>query len=317
MQVTVAVVSWNTRELLVRCLASLEGEVAAGRAEVWVVDNGSGDGSAGAARRHAPWATVLEPGSNLGFGRAVNLVAGRTRTPWLACANADVALEAGALQAMLAAATDPGVGCVAPRLILPDGSTEYSLHSLPTIPFTLAFNLGLHRASRRLADRMLVPGRYAVDRPRAAPWAIGALLLLRRTAFEQVGGFDEQQWVYAEDLDLCWRLRRGGWDIRYEPGARVRHVSGAATGMAFGEAKAAHFMRATYRTLLRRRGPARARCTALINLAGSGVRVAWMSPLAMVSRRWRAPLDENRRWFAAHLEGLRPRTSLMGQEGQP
>ena len=124
---TVAVVSWDTRELLLRCLRSLEPEVTADRAEVWVVDTASRDGSADAAREAAPWANVLEPGENLGFGRAINLVASRTKGEWIATANADVALEPGALEALIAAGRDPRVGCLAPRLLLPDGSTQHSV----------------------------------------------------------------------------------------------------------------------------------------------------------------------------------------------
>src|SRR3954467_12559434 len=114
-KVTVAVVSWNTRELLLRCLESLEPDVRAGRASVWVVDNASKDGSAEAAREAAPWAEVVDGGENLGFGRAVNLVARSTDSEWIAAANADVALEPSALEALIAAGSDHRVACVAPR----------------------------------------------------------------------------------------------------------------------------------------------------------------------------------------------------------
>jgi len=313
--VAVAVVSYNTRDLLLRCLASLEPAVSSGAAEVWVVDNGSSDGSAAAARAAAPWARVVAPGTNLGFGRAVNLVAARTRGPWLVGANADVALEPGALAALLAAGTDQRVGSVAPRLLLADGRTEHSVHSLPTLAFTLAFNLGLQRLSPRIADRMLLAGRYDPDRPRAVPWAIGALLLLRRQAFDAVGGFDERQWMYAEDLDLGWRLRDAGWITRYEPSARVRHASGAATAIAFGDRRVHRFTRATYAVLARRDGPARARLTAAINLLGAAARVAWMTPAAVFARRRRGPLRETLVWVSAHRQGLRATAWLDREHG--
>ena len=312
--VTVAVVSYNTCELLLRCLRSLEPEVSSGVAEVWVVDNGSSDGSAAAARAQAPWARVLTPGANLGFGRAVNLVAAQTRGTWLIAANADVALEPGALAALLAAGADRRVGCVAPRLVLADGRTEHSVHSLPTIAFTLAFNLGVQRLSRRLADRMLLAGLYDNERPRAVPWAIGALLLLRRRAFDAVGGFDERQWMYAEDLDLGWRLRDAGWITLYEPAARVRHASGAATAVLFGDRRVHRFMRATYAVLALRRGPARARTTAAINVFGAAARVAWMAPSAILARSRRGPLRETLVWLSAHRQGLRATASLEHEE---
>lgn len=304
--VTVAVVSYNTRELLRRCLRALAPEVHSGRADVWVVDNGSDDGSPQAARADAPWATVVEPDVNLGFGRAVNLVAARAGAPWLLCANADVELEPGALATMLAAGADDRVGAVAPRLVLPDGRTQHSVHSLPTLRFTLAFNLGLPALSRRLADRMLLEGRYDAERARAVPWAIGAVLLMRRQAFDAVGGFDQRQWMYAEDLDLGWRLRDAGWALRYEPAARARHASGAATGPAFGDMRQRRFMRETYAVIERRRGPRTARATAAINVAGAAGRAAWMTPPALLSPRWRARRQETVAWVTAHREGLRP-----------
>jgi N-acetylglucosaminyl-diphospho-decaprenol L-rhamnosyltransferase len=303
--VTVAVISWNTRELLLRCLRSLGRESDAGRADVWVLDNGSSDGSANAARLSAPWAHVADAGANLGFGRAVNVIARQTTSPWLMAVNADVALEPGALEAMLAAGADERVGCIAPRLVLPDGGTQHSVHPFPTIPLTLAFNLGIHQLSAQLADRLCLEGFWDADRPRAVPWAVGACLLLRRTAFEDVGGFDERQWMYAEDLDLGWRLWRRGWITRYEPAARVLHESGAATVAAFGQDRAARFMAATYALLMRRRGAARTAAIAALNVAGALGRLAWMLPLARFSTRWAVARDENVRWLKAHLSGFR------------
>ncbi len=302
---TVAVVSFNTREPLLDCLRSLAPEVDAGRASVWVIDNRSSDGSAAAARDNAPWAHVLDGGSNLGFGRAVNLVARRTQGQWLACANADVALEPGALEAMLAAGAHQDVGCIAPRLLLPDGSTQHSVYPFPTVRFTLAFNAGLHRLSSRLGDELCLEGSWDPERPRYVPWAIGAFLLLRRSAFDSVGGFDERRWMYAEDLDLGWRLRDRGWRTRYEPRAHVRHCGGAATAVAFGAQRASRFTRETYEVLRYRGGPARARTTAAINVLGAAARVLWMAPPAALSARWRMELARAWMWLAAHRQGLR------------
>src|SRR3954453_8158549 len=95
-QVTLAVVSWNTRALLARCLDSVAQEVAGGRVEAWVVDNASSDGSAEMVAEEYPWARLCALADNVGFGRAVNLVAERSESPWLAIANADTALRPGA-----------------------------------------------------------------------------------------------------------------------------------------------------------------------------------------------------------------------------
>ena len=307
----VAVVSYETRDLLLRCLRALAGDVEAGRAAVWVVDNGSRDGSADAAREAAPWATVLEPGENLGFGRAVNLVAAQSKGDWLVAANADVAPEPDALELLLARGAEPGVGAVAPRLVLRDGSTQHSVYPFPTVPFTLLFNLGLLQRSRRLADRACLEGHWDPERAREVDWAIGAFLLLRREAFEAVGGFDTEQWLYAEDLDLGWRLREAGWVTRYEPAARVLHEQSAATSEAFGERARAQFMAATYAALVRRRGLLRTWATAAINVAGVGARLAWVAPLAPFSPRRRQARDALRAWLGVHRQGLRSRSALL------
>src|SRR5205085_706893 len=141
------------------------------------------------------------------------------------------------------------------------------------------------------------------ERARAVPWAIGACLLIRRAAFEQVGGFDERQWMYAEDLDLGWRLHGNGWSTRYEPAARVIHESGAATTQAFGEEQMSRFMAATYAVLLRRRGPLRTWVTAAINVGGALGRLAWMAPLAGLSGHWRGSREETLRWLRVHRSG--------------
>ncbi|MGH2867676.1 MAG: glycosyltransferase family 2 protein [Solirubrobacteraceae bacterium] len=303
--VTVAVVSWNTRELLLGCLAALHGDVEAGRADVYVIDNGSQDGSAAAARRHAPWAQVLLAPGNVGFGAAVNLVAAHTQSEWLAAANADVAVTPGALQRLLAAGSDPRAGAVAPRLALPGGDTQHSVGPLPTLPLALTFALGAHKLSPQLGDRLCLETLWDPERPRFVPWAIGAFLLLRRSAFDAIGGFDEHQWMYAEDLDLGWRLREAGWLTRYEPGALVKHAGAAATAQAFGPERTVRFMRATYEVIARRRGTARARLTAAVNLLGTLLRVAWMAPLALARPGRRPQLRATCAWAGAHRQGLR------------
>ena len=311
--VAVAVVSWNTRQLLDRCLASLRTDHEAGRAEVWVVDNASDDGSPDLVRDRHGWAQLVEPGENVGFGAAVNLVAARTRAPWVAAANADVEVTPGALEALLAAGErEPRAGAVAPRLVLPDGSTQHSVHPFPTLPVLLAFNLGVHRVVPGLGDRLLLEGRWQPERGREVDWALAAFLLVRRRAFEDVGGFAEEQWLYAEDLDLGWRLARAGWTTRYEPRAVVRHRSGAAAERAFGDDALARQTAASYAWLLRRRGLARTRASAAVNLVGAAARAAGLAPLARLAPgRFAEARAGARRWARLHREvGLGPREAL-------
>lgn len=304
--VTVAVVSFNTRDLLRGCLASLAPDAEAGRAEVWVVDNGSTDGSVAAVREHAPWANVVKAERNLGFGRAVNLVARRTDGDWLLALNADTELAPGAIAALVAAGeSHPRIGAVVPRLRLPDGSTQHSAHPFPTVRLTLAFNLGLNRLAPGWAGRRCLPGAWDPDQARDVPWALGACQLLRRATFLALGGFDEHQWMYAEDLELGWRLAERGYRTRYEPGATVLHHAGAATAVAFGARRHELFMTATYELLRRRRGPLRTWLTAALNIAGAAARVIATAPLALVSARGRAAAGEHLTWLRAHIGAAR------------
>ena len=312
--VAVAVVSWNTRELLDACLRSLQPEAEAGRAEVWVVDNGSRDGSPDLVRERFPWVELVEPGENLGFGPAVNLVARRTEAAWIAPANSDIELEPGALETLLATGAErTNAGIVAPRLVLPSGSTQHSVHPFPTLALTVLFNLGLHHLSRRLGDRLTLEGYWDEDRPREVDWAIGAFMIVRREAFDAAGGFDEAQWMYAEDLDLGWRIRRAGWTTRYEPRARVRHVGGAAAGQAFGDEVVTRWMAASYGWMARRRGMALTWAVAGINWGGAALLLALATVLSKVwPRRYLHRRADHRRWMRAHRSGLRSRRTLLG-----
>jgi N-acetylglucosaminyl-diphospho-decaprenol L-rhamnosyltransferase len=311
--VAVAVVSWNTRELLDACLRSLAPDAESGLVEVWVVDNRSEDGSPELVRDRFGWASLLEPDRNLGFGAAVNEVANRTNRPWLAAANADIAVAPGALERLLAAGEgDPNAGSLAPRLVLPDGTTQHAVHHFPTVGLSLAFNLGLTTAIPALGDRLCIDGRWDPDRERRVDWAHGAFLLLRRAAFEEVGGFDPRQWMYAEDIDLAWRLARAGWATRYVPDATVRHELSAATEQAFGDARLARFMGASYAWLLRRRGRAVTLAFGLVNLAGAAVRLAVLAPLARLRPGRAAAARRARAYAAAHLDGIRSALRASG-----
>ena len=305
--VTVAVVSWNTRDLLDRCLRSLEPEVEHGRAEAWVVDNASTDGSAEMVRERFDWVKLVASEENLGFGRAVNLVAERTTSAWIAPANADVALRPGALDTLLQTAErDPRAGAIAPRLVLPDGNTQHSVYAFPSIAFALALNTGAYLAWRGLADRMALPGHWDTRRARRVPWAVAAFLLVRRSAWDQVGGFDERQWMYAEDLDLGWRLRAAGWGTRYEPRAVLDHDESAATTQAWGRELAPVWQRSTYGFMARRLGLPRTVAIAAINFAGTAVEWLAMAPAA---RRRPDELRERHealgRWVMVHARALR------------
>ena len=303
--VAIAVVSWNTRSLLEECLRSMQADADAGRARVIVVDNGSNDGSAEMVTSEFPWAELIANTDNVGFGAAVNTAIANTDTPWIAAANADIALEANALRALIEAGDRrPDAGIIAPRLIDPDGSTQHSVHPFPTLGLTLAFNAGVAQLH---GDRLLLSGHWNPETPRHVDWALGAFILIRRAAWEELQGFDETQWMYAEDLDLGWRAARHGWRTWYEPSARVTHVGAASTMQAWGEAGPDRWLRSTYGWMIRRRGPVVTRTYALLNTAGAAARLA----LATASRRPPETRAALRAWTRLHATALVQRAANL------
>jgi GT2 family glycosyltransferase len=309
---TIAVVSWNTSVLLAECLDSLRDDARAGLSEVWVFDNASSDGSPELVRERYPWVRLIASPENVGFGAGVNAIAALTHAEWLAPANADVRLSHGALQRLLAEGErHPEAAVIAPRLILPDGSTQQSVYPFPTIPFTLAYAFGAVECSTRLARYWCIDDGFDPECRQEVSWAVGAFLLVRRSAWDQVGGFDKAQWMYAEDLDLGWRLSHAGWTARYEPEARVFHVESASTRQAWGGSRHARWHASTYAWIARRRGFAFARAIALINVVGYLTRAMTRWPAARLGHT----ASERTRQDAlaavrSHAVGLRPRSVL-------
>ena len=272
--ITAVVVSWNTRELLGRCLASLRPEAESGLLEAIVVDNGSADGSAELVAESHPWARLLQPDANLGFGGGANLGVAGAEAPWLLIANADVEFAAGSLRRLLAAGdAAPEAGIVAPRLVSPDGRGQ-PIFAFPSVSRTAADMAGLRRfPSRRLREWIEYGGRWERGATQWIDWAMGAALLVRREPFESVGGFDPAQWMYAEDLDLAWRMRNAGWRSLYVGGAVAEHASGSSSGQAFSVAEGRTIVtRAYYDWVWRRLGRIRFWAILLLNLTGAWLR---------------------------------------------
>jgi GT2 family glycosyltransferase len=310
--IVVAVVSWNTRDLLDHCLRSLKPAADSGLAEVWVVDNASTDGSADMVRSSHPWVELVASDHNHGYGPGIKLVAERTASPWLVASNADIAVHEGALERLLEASRrDAGAGIIAPRLILPDGSTQHSVWPFPELlPMALA-NLGPRATPRRIGERFALHDQWDPGRPRRVPWALGAFLLIRREAWDEVGGFDADQWMSAEDLDLGWRMREAGWATRYEPAALVDHAESAAVTQMWGARLPIHWQRCAYAWMVRRRGRRAAAGVGVVNFAGSLARLALYAVLCAVRpARWRARVRAQAEWTLVHAYAFAPRKTL-------
>lgn len=235
----VCVVTYNTAELSAAALRRLCDSDQGVDLRLLVHDNASDDGTPAALAAAVPEAEVEVSGTNLGFARAVNRLLERSDAPWVVALNSDAWPEPGALGRLVAAAeAHPEAAVVVPKLLRPDGSLEHSTHPFPTVTLALAEVTGGRRwLPRRLRRRWCLEGAWDHDRPRDVDWAVGACWLWRRAALDQVGGLDERFFMYVEDLDWCWRARRAGWAVRFEPAAVVRHVGNASGRARFGDAR--------------------------------------------------------------------------------
>ncbi len=230
LQATAAVVvNYESGAALARCVEDL---LAEGIVELVVVDNGSRDGSVGAVRQRFPDVCVVVTGCNLGYGAAANRGVAATTLPSVLVCNPDIELRAGALGALAGAlAGDSRCALVGPLIRDPTGARYPSARSFPSMVDAAGHAaFGLFRPDNRFTRsyqnaHLGTPGvtYQPVD------WVSGACFLVRRSAFEQVGGFDESYFMYFEDVDLCWRLGRAGWRVAYAPTAEVTHAQGLST----------------------------------------------------------------------------------------
>jgi N-acetylglucosaminyl-diphospho-decaprenol L-rhamnosyltransferase len=222
------VINYEAGSALARCVRSLLADTSTGTApQVVVVDNGSSDGSAAAVEQEV---RVLHPRANLGYARAANLGIAATDAPVVAVCNADLEVEGGTAAAILSRLeAEPNLAAAGPMVRNPDGTIYPSARSVPRLRDAVGHGvLGLawptNPFTRRYRQLDADP-----HRPRDVDWVSGAAIWLRRDAIATIGGWDERYFMYAEDVDLCWQLRRAGWRIAYEPGGRVTHVQGAST----------------------------------------------------------------------------------------
>jgi hypothetical protein len=237
LELCAVIVNYNAGPQLRTALQSVAGEMAGRDWEAVVVDNASTDGSSEIVSEFAPRARVLRNTINVGFGRAINQGVAASSAPLIAIMNPDCRLERGALAAMRAE-LEARLRCaiVGPRVLDPDGSEQGSARGDPNMLtglFGRTSRLRRVLPSSAVAKRNVVTGCGDSGRESlAVDWVSGACMLVRRTAFEEVGGFDARYFLYWEDADLCRRLRARGYEIRYAPAATAVHHVGQSSRTA-------------------------------------------------------------------------------------
>lgn len=227
---SVVIVSWNTRDLLEACLASLQGAADGLAVETLVVDNASADGSAAMIRQRFPQVQLIDNTENAGYARANNQAIRQCAGRHVMLLNSDTVVRPGALAALVRFMdTHPAVGAAGPYLEGADGSLQPSCHPLLTPGREFWRLLFLDRILPRATYPM---HRWPTSGAREVEVIKGACLVLRHSALDQVGLLDEQYFMYTEEMDLCLRLALAGWRLCWVPEARVVHFGAASTRQA-------------------------------------------------------------------------------------
>jgi GT2 family glycosyltransferase len=224
---SIIIVNWNTKQLLLDCIASIYRTVRQASFEVFVVDNGSTDGSSEAVAQTYPGVQVIANGRNLGFAGANNIALRRMSGRYAVLLNSDTVLKETALERMLQFMEDhPRAGICGPQLLNGDGTKQNSTDDFPTL-LTEFMSKNLIRALFPERYRRMVRSRSAaLQSPTEVDFIVGACMMVRRTAMDAVGMFDEDYFFLYEEVDWCFRMNRGGWLVYHLPDAEIHHLGG-------------------------------------------------------------------------------------------
>jgi GT2 family glycosyltransferase len=224
--VSIVIVNWNTRDLLIQTLQSLYDSMHGPWHEIIVVDNASSDGSAEKVRQEFPDTVLIESGINVGFAAGNNLAIRRSRGKFLLLLNPDTIVPAGAVTTLLQFMEDhTDIGIAAPKLLSASGTVQISSFGLFPSPLEAvlhAVRIWRLAPGSRLARRFLAvpapPNTWCY-----AAHVLGAAMLIRREVITQIVGFDEGFFLFLEETDLCYRAQSAGWRIAYTTTSTITH----------------------------------------------------------------------------------------------
>jgi len=233
-KVSVVIVSWNAREYLRDCLASIRQTANDCVSEIIVVDNASADGSPEMVREQFPEVVLIETGSNLGFARANNLGMKDAKSEYFALVNSDVVVQRGCLQQLVSFMDEqPSSGLSGPRIVGKDGRLQGSCRLFPTVWNNVCRILAVDRVFPNVPFLSGHEMRhFQHDVCVEAEVLSGCFWMARRSAVENVGGLDERFFFYMEDVDWCRRFHEHGWSVFFVPEAVAVHHGGASTSNA-------------------------------------------------------------------------------------
>lgn len=288
--ISTIIVSWNVRQLLLQCLASLQVNAADLENEIIVIDNASHDGTVAAVQAAFPAVRVIANTENRGFTGGNNQGLATARGDYFFLLNPDTEAQPGALAELFRLLqSHPQVGIVGPRLRYADGSIQSSRRRFPTL-------LTLFTESTIIQDywpelpwfRRYFLADRSPDETQPVDWIVGAAMFVRRRVYEQIGGLDEGFFMYCEELDWCRRATAAGWQIVYHPVAEVMHYEGRSSEQAVAS-RHIRFFSSRVRYTRKYHGRLAAACLR-----------AWL--LATFVWQW---LREGAKWLLGHKRELR------------
>jgi GT2 family glycosyltransferase len=233
MHLSIAIVNWNTRELLSNCLESIFSYPPACPYNVIVVDNASSDGSSEMVRQLFPQVCLIDNQENAGFAKATNQAIRVSDSKYVLLLNPDTVVLPDALQELVEfMENNPEAGAVGSRVLNPDGSLQTSCYVAPTLSHEF---FRLFHLSRFYPDSAYQMNNWNTSTPRLVDIIQGDCLMVRKSALDQVGLLDERFFIYSEDVDLCYRLQRASWGLFWVPSAQVIHYGGQSTRQVAAE----------------------------------------------------------------------------------
>ncbi len=244
-QLSVVVLSWNTRELLRACLRSLEDDIPCAPREVIVVDNASADGSADMVESEFPDVVLLRNTENRLYAEGNNQGARAASGRYLCLLNSDTEVRPGALDSLTRFLDqNASYAAVAPKLVNPDGTVQYACRKLPSLidPVLQSTSIGKVPPGKWLTNWQHM-AYFDHEHSRDVAQPPGACLILRRDEFSSMGGLDESMSLFYNDVDFCRRLWNRGRKIRYFAAAEVMHHRGASTRTYHWRERNAMFIR--------------------------------------------------------------------------
>jgi GT2 family glycosyltransferase len=233
-ELSIVIVNWNSAGYVRPCLKAVQLYPPACPHEIIVVDSGSFDACGEMLAKEFPQAIFVQSQDNVGFASANNLGAAHSRGKYLLFLNPDTEVQPGALKKLLQTlARSPDAGLVGARLLNSDGSLQTScIQAFPTILNQVLDSDFLHQAFPRSPLWGIAALFAETSEPSPVEVISGACILIKRSVFQIVQGFDQRFFMYSEDLDLCYRVRQAGFDCLYEPGAKIIHHGGGSSSSA-------------------------------------------------------------------------------------